>query len=130
MFKSGSQNRHGGMKRLVDDERTSAERENGMKNKVILSIADHKPAKASPAQLPVVKKKRKLPKPKEEYNNNNHDKAVTFASIENVVDIKSSDTTKTTSKSNGNNVLSDGDDLVGGLGGLVSYTSSEDDGEG
>ncbi len=120
-FKSGSQKPLGGVKRLVDN--IISERENGT-SKAVLSTVEPKQVKA-PVQLPVVKKKRKLPKT-EECN----DKIVAI-SPENI-DVKSNPaTTKTASKPNNiNAICSDGDDdSGGGLGGLLSYASSEDDGE-
>ncbi len=120
-FKSGSQKPPGGVKRLADS--IVSERENGT-SKAVLSIVEPKQVKAL-IQLPVVKKKRKLPKTE---GCNDNLVAISPESI----DIKPNPaTTKTASKPNNINAkCSDGDDdSGGGLGGLLSYASSEDDGE-
>ncbi len=107
------------MKRLADT--ILSERENGM-SKPVLSTFESKQAKAAPVQLPVVKKKRKLPKDEEECNDN----SVAALSSENV-QVQANPAID--SKPNVVNVKKgDGDDgLGGGLGGLLSYASSEDD---
>ncbi len=118
-FKSRYQKPPGGVKRLAN--RSSVERENGT-SKPVISVVEQKLAKA-PAQLPVVKKKRKLPKAEECTDD------MTAISPDNV-DVESSPATKTASKPNSNAKFSDGDDRGGGLGGLLSYASSEDEDEG
>ncbi len=108
------------MKRLED--RSSVERGNGTTSKPVISVVEQKLAKAAPAKLlPVVKKKRKLLPKAEECTTDN------MAVPENIHVESSSLATKTDSKPNSNAKFSNGDDLGGGLGGILSYSSSEDE---